>query len=129
MTDPLALAEAIFFKHKDRGGITGNPRPMLAEVLALGEADRRDAESWRALQAEKDAKALAAREAFQNRHCRHCLRWMDDTHFYASPECIGKSEPQMSPAEVEVERNRRAATSGEASLSCPASEAPAESSQ
>ena len=68
-----------------------------------------DAALWRAQEAVKEAASAAAKAAFENRYCSNCLKWMDDTHFYASPECIGKSRPELSPAEASAERERRSA--------------------
>ena len=39
MNDLLQAARVIYFRHKERG-LVGNPDPMLAAVLALGEGDR-----------------------------------------------------------------------------------------
>ena len=50
MTDQLQAARVIYFRHKERG-LVGNPDPMLAAVLALGEGDRRDAERYARLKA------------------------------------------------------------------------------
>ena len=41
----IDAALGAYFRHKSgKDGIVGNPLPMLAEILALGDADRRDAE-------------------------------------------------------------------------------------
>ena len=63
MTDQLQAARVIYFRHKERG-LVGNPDPMLAAVLALGEGDRRDAERF-AWCAEQQAIAVKYPDGWQ----------------------------------------------------------------